>query len=74
MAEKLRIDNSKKTKNKKKKKNIFATFGVPQLIISDNGPKYKSEKFKQFAKDLDFKHIITSPNYPQANGLTGRNI
>ena len=61
-------------KKKKKMKHTFATFGVPQIVISDNGPEYKSEKFKQFAKDWDFKHITKSPNYPQANGLAERNI
>ena len=43
-------------------------------MISDNGPEYASSIFKQFAKKWDFKHITTSPNYPQANGLVERNI
>ena len=55
-------------------KHTFATFGVPKIIISDNGPEYKSEKLSQFAKDWDFKHITTSPNYPQANGSAERNL
>ena len=69
IAEKLWIDHSNK-----KRKHTFATFGVPQIVISDNGSDYKSEKFQQFAKDWDFKHITTNPNYPQANWLAVRNI
>ena len=63
------IDNSDK-----KMKHTFAIFGMPQILISDNGPEYKSEKFIQFAKDFDFKHITTSLNYPEANRLVERNI
>ena len=37
-------------------KYTFTTFGVPQIVISDNGSEYKSVKFKQFANDWDFKH------------------
>lgn len=55
-------------------KNTFAKFGIPQIVISDNGPEYGSLEFRQFAKDWDFKHITTSPNYPQSNGLVERNI
>lgn len=43
-------------------------------MISDNGPGYASSKFRHFAKDWDFKHITTSPNYLQSNGLVERNI
>ena len=55
-------------------KHTYATFGVPEIVISENGPEYNSEKFKQFAKDWDFKHITTSPNYSQAKGLAEKNI
>ena len=42
-------------------------------MISDNGPKYKLIKFKQFTKEWDFKHI-SSLKYPQSNGQAERNI
>ena len=51
-----------------KTKNIFAHHGVPELLISDNGPQFSSREFKQFAKDWNFTHQTTSPHYPQANG------
>ena len=41
-------------------------------IISDNGSQFISKEFKQFIKDVEFTHVITSVNYPQANGKIER--
>ena len=29
---------------------IFARHGIPNLVISDNGPQFNSEEFKEFSK------------------------
>ena len=55
-------------------KQIFAEQGVPERLISDNGPHFSSQQFKEFAKGWDFEHIIASPKYPQANGMAERCI
>ena len=47
----------------KKAKPIFATHGVPAVLISDNGPNFASREFGRFAKEWDFRHITTSPHY-----------
>ncbi|XP_028416059.1 uncharacterized protein LOC114539643 [Dendronephthya gigantea] len=36
--------------------------------MSDNGPQYISEEFKQFSQQWKFQHITSSPIYPQSNG------
>ncbi len=41
-------------------------------IISDNGGQYISKEFGEYLKQLGFKHIRTSPNYPQSNGKIER--
>lgn len=41
-------------------------------IISDNGGQYVSKEFGQYLKQLNFRHIRTSPNYPQSNGKIER--
>lgn len=69
-----KLDDCKSSTVINKIKNTFAKFGIPQIVISDNGPEYRSSEFRQFAKDWDFRNITTSPNYPQSNGLVERNI
>ena len=34
-----------------KMRGIFATHGLPVLVLSDNGPCFSSQKFKMFMKN-----------------------
>ena len=49
-------------------KTIFARFGIPEILVTDNGPQFASNEFKAFAKSWSFNHTTTSPRYPQSNG------
>ena len=35
---------------------VFSEFGVPDVVKSDNGPRFNSKDFASFADDLGFKH------------------
>ena len=48
---------------------LFVTHGVPDTVISDNGPQYANQEFKEFARDWGFVHVTSSPIYPPANAL-----
>lgn len=48
-----------------KMKEIFSQWGVPEEIMSDNGPQFSSEQFHKFSQD--FKHFSASPCYLQPN-------
>ena len=55
-------------------KNIFAHHGIPQTVLSDNGPQYSSDQFTTFSQQYGFTHIMSSPKYPQANGEAERAV
>ena len=48
-----------------KTKSIFNKHGIPDEVISDNGPQYSSHEYKEFASDYDFTHTTISLRYPQ---------
>lgn len=52
----------------------FARHGIPDICISDNAMQFCSSEFKAFAKLYGFKHITSSPRYPQSNGFVERNV
>ena len=55
-------------------KSIFARHGVPEVVVSDNGPQYSSEAYARFAHQYEFEHITSSPLYPQSNGESERAV
>jgi len=54
--------------------DIFARFGYPRVIVSDNGPQFTSFQFKDYCKQLNMKHIRTFPYHPKSNGLAERTV
>ena len=51
-------------------KIIICRFGIPYVIISDNGEQFDNPKFRKFCKDLGIKNHYSFPRHPQANGQT----
>ncbi|KAL9951231.1 hypothetical protein ACROYT_G043856 [Oculina patagonica] len=49
-------------------KAIFARFGVPDTLVTDNGSQFSSAECTVFAKTCSFEHKTSSPTYPQSNG------
>ena len=57
-----------------KLKNIFARHGIPQTLISDNGPQFSSELYTNFAKTYALHHKTSSPHHPKSNGLAEKAV
>ena len=53
-------------------RHLFSQYGLPQQLVSDNGPQFVSEEFGLFLKQNGVKHIKTAPYHPSSNGLAER--
>ena len=50
-------------------RNMFAHHGLPEQLVSDNGPQFTSFEFEQFLHKNRVKHILSAPYHPASNGL-----
>ena len=55
-------------------KEIFAEYGWPDTLVSNNRPCYASETFKELMEEYQVNHITSSPHYPQSNGLAKKYV
>lgn len=53
-------------------REIFATFGLPKILVTDNGPQLVSKQFKDFLKSNGIIHKLTAPFNPATNGEAER--
>jgi len=65
-VDRLETTSSKTVVGKLKK--LFARYGIPSQVMSDNGPQFTSSEFKNFSKDWDFEHYTSSSHHPKSNG------
>ncbi|XP_043217600.1 uncharacterized protein K02A2.6-like [Amphibalanus amphitrite] len=53
---------------------MFARFGLPDVIVSDNAPTFTSSEFQQFLTRNRIDHRTIAPYCPQSNGLAERAV
>ncbi|XP_057808674.1 uncharacterized protein LOC131023143 [Salvia miltiorrhiza] len=49
-------------------KNICCRYGVPRILVSDNGTQFTSKKIEDFCSRMDIIQKFVSVAHPQANG------
>ena len=55
-------------------RKIFATFGIPEILVSDNGSNFTSQEFETFLKRNGVIHKTSAPYHPASNGLAERAV
>ena len=51
---------------------VFARYGLPSQVVSDNGPPFLSTEYSEFLKENGVQCILVSPYHPASSGLAER--
>ena len=52
----------------------FSTYGLSQVLVSDNASGFTSGEFEVFSKANGVKHVLTPPYHPSSNGLVAESV
>lgn len=55
-------------------KSTFARHGIPNVVVSDNGPCFSSRELRKFAQEFEFCHVTSSPHYAKSNGQAEKGV
>ena len=55
-------------------RSIFATHGLPEILVSDNGTAFTSAEFQEFIRLNGICYITSVPYHPASNGLAERAV
>ena len=67
-----RVSNPDSTRTVNKLREVFAYFGLPNQIVSNNGLAFIADEFQQFIQTNNVHHICSAPYHPQTNIETKR--
>ncbi len=57
-----------------KLRSIFTTFGIPEVLVSDNGAAFMSAEFENLMTKNGIRHLTTAPYHAASNGLVDRAV
>ncbi|KAK9529796.1 hypothetical protein VZT92_013867 [Zoarces viviparus] len=55
-------------------RRLFASYGLPEQIVTYNATTFTSDEFQTFAKQNGILHITSAPGHPATNGLAERYV
>ncbi|KAJ8357039.1 hypothetical protein SKAU_G00198330 [Synaphobranchus kaupii] len=53
-------------------RGLFSRHGLPEVLVSDNGPQFISSEFATFLQESGVKHLRSAPFHPATNGQAER--
>nr|XP_056718397.1 uncharacterized protein K02A2.6-like [Euleptes europaea] len=53
---------------------LFATHGLPDTVVSDNGAQFTSAEFQEFLAKNGIRHTTSAPFHPATNGQAERMV
>ena len=57
-----------------KLRELFSAYGLPEELVSDNGPQFTSSEFAEFLELNGIRHTRSPPYHPSTNGATERMV
>ena len=55
-------------------RDVFAKFGLPERIVTDNAPNFVSAEFSKFLHHNGIKQTTSAPYHPASNNLAKRAV
>ena len=55
-------------------RKMFATMGLPEMLVTDNDSVFTSSEFADFVKRNSIQHVTSSPYHPSSIGLAERAV
>ncbi|KAL1437433.1 hypothetical protein MTO96_048921 [Rhipicephalus appendiculatus] len=55
-----------------KLRRVFASYGLPDEVVTDNGPPFTAKDFTEFLRKNGVRHTRTPPYQPASNGSAER--
>ena len=54
------------------RRDIFSLYGLPEIMVSDNGPQFIASEFQQFCRNNGIMHRTSAAYKPSNNGQAER--
>ena len=53
---------------------LFARYGIPNVLVTDNGPQFAATEFVTFTNKWGFQHVTSSPRYASLSNGCSRSV
>ncbi|OWF38171.1 Uncharacterized protein K02A2.6 [Mizuhopecten yessoensis] len=70
----IRMSSTTTTSSINALRYLFASYGLPKELVSDNGPQFTAAEFTTFLKENGVRHILSATYHPSSNGEAERAV